>query len=66
MWVWISTNANFDPDSTAARWTGNENACTITGLQSTAIYCVRVAARDVWKPTSWNYSTRITQATAEA
>lgn len=64
--VWISTNANFDPDTTAARWTGTENACTITGLQSTTTYYVRVAARDVWKPTSWNYSTRITQATAEA
>lgn len=64
--VWISTSANFDPDSTEARWTGTENACTITGLQSTTTYYVRVAARDVWKPTSWNYSARITQATAEA
>ncbi|ENX30143.1 MULTISPECIES: phage tail protein [Acinetobacter] len=64
--VWISTNANFDPDTTAARWTGTENACTITGLQSTTTYYVRVAARDVWKPTSWNYSTRITQATADS
>lgn len=64
--VWISTSANFDPDSTEARWTGTENACTITGLQSTTTYYVRVAARDVWKPTSWNYSARITQATAES
>ena len=64
--VWISTNANFDPDTTAARWTGTENACTITGLQSTTTYYVRVAARDVWKPTSWNYSTRIPQATANS
>ncbi|QFS17047.1 hypothetical protein FHP22_05665 [Acinetobacter indicus] len=64
--VWISTNANFDPDATAARWTGTENACTITGLQSTTTYYVRVAARDVWKPTSWNYSARITQATTES
>lgn len=64
--VWISTNANFDPDTTAARWTGTENACTITGLQSTTTYYVRVAARDVWKSTSWNYSTRITQATADS
>ena len=64
--VWISTNANFDPDTTAARWTGTENACTITGLQSTTTYYVRVAARDVWKPTSWNYSARITQATTES
>ncbi|EZQ11631.1 phage tail protein [Acinetobacter sp. Ver3] len=64
--VWISTNASFDPDTTAARWTGIENACTITGLQSTTTYYVRVAARDVWKPTSWNYSSRITQATADS
>lgn len=64
--VWISTSANFDPDTTAARWTGTENACTITGLQSTTTYYVRVAARDVWKPTSWNYSARITQATADS
>lgn len=64
--VWISTNANFDPDTTAARWTGTENACTITGLQSTTTYYVRVAARDVWKPTSWNYSSRITEATADS
>lgn len=64
--VWISTNANFDPDTTAASWTGIENACTITGLQSTTTYYVRVAARDVWNPTSWNYSARITQATSEA
>lgn len=64
--VWISTSANFDPDSTEARWTGTENACTITGLQSTTTYYVRVAARDVWKPTSWHYSSRITQATADS
>lgn len=64
--VWISTNANFDPDSTAAKWTGTENACTIGGLQSTTTYYIRVAARDVWKPTSWNYSTRITQATSDS
>ena len=63
--IWISTNANFDPDSTEAHWTGVENAYTITGLRSTTTYYVRVAARDVWKPTSWNYSARITQATAE-
>lgn len=63
--VWISTNANFDPDSTEAHWTGVENAYTITGLQSTTTYYVRVAARDVWKPTSWNYSAQITQSTSE-
>lgn len=64
--VWVSPNANFDPDTLAASWTGTENACTITGLQSTMTYYVRVAARDVWKPTSWNYSSRITQATADS
>lgn len=64
--VWISTNANFDPDVLAPSWTGTENACTIGGLQSTTTYYVRVAARDVWKPTSWNYSARITQATADS
>ncbi len=63
--VWISTSSNFDPESTTARWTGLENACTITGLQSSTIYYVRVAARDVWKQTSWNYSAQITQSTAE-
>lgn len=63
--VWISTNANFDPDTTAARWTGTENACTITGLQSTTTYYVRVAARDIWKEATWNYSAQITQATSE-
>lgn len=64
--VWVSTNANFDPDTTTAKWTGTENACTITGLESTTTYYVRVAARDVWKPTSWNYSARITQATSDS
>ncbi|WP_297423943.1 phage tail protein [uncultured Acinetobacter sp.] len=64
--VWISTDANFDPEATAAKWTGTENACAITGLQATTTYYVRVAARDVWKPTAWNYSSRITQATADS
>lgn len=64
--VWISTNPNFDPENTAARWTGTENACTIGGLSSTTTYYVRVAARDVWKTTSWNYSEKITQATSDS
>gem|GEM_PF-2427845 len=63
--VWVSTNANFDPEIMTASWTGTENACTINKLQSTTTYYVRVAARDVWKETAWNYSTRITQATTE-
>lgn len=63
--VWISTNANFDPDHTAVAWTGTNTTCTIGKLQSTTTYYIRVAARDVWKPVSWNYSARVTQATTE-
>ncbi|QBK69685.1 phage tail protein [Acinetobacter johnsonii] len=63
--VWISTTQGFDPETTAPRWTGTENACMITGLSSTTIYYIRVAARDVWKQTSWNYSAEITQVTAD-
>lgn len=63
--VWVSTNPNFDPGTVAANWTGTENACTIKQLQSTTTYYVRVAARDVWKATAWNYSARITQTTTE-
>ena len=63
--VWVNTNANFDPGTVAANWTGTENACTINQLQSTTTYYVRVTARDVWKATAWNYSARITQATTE-
>ena len=63
--VWVSTSANFDPDTTPAIWTSTENACTIGGLLTTTTYYIRVAARDVWKPTSWNYSARITQPTSE-
>lgn len=63
--VWISTNPNFDPDALSASWTGTDNACTIGGLQSTTTYYLRVAVRDVWKATAWNYSARITQTTTE-
>lgn len=63
--VWISKNASFDPETLVASWTGTENACTIGNLDSTTTYYIRVAARDVWKPTSWNYSARITQSTLE-
>ena len=63
--VWVSTPAIFDPDTTPAIWTSTENACTIGGLLTTTTYYIRVAARDVWKPTSWNYSARITQPTSE-
>jgi hypothetical protein len=63
--VWISTTQGFDPETTTPRWTSTENACMITGLSSTTIYYIRVAARDVWKQTSWNYSAEITQVTAD-
>jgi hypothetical protein len=63
--VWVSTTQGFDPETTAPRWTGTENACMITGLSSTTIYYIRVAARDVWKQTSWNYSAELTQVTAD-
>lgn len=64
--VWVSTDTNFDPEALAASWTGTENACTISGLTATTTYYVRVAARDVWKETAWNYSAKITQATSES
>ncbi|WP_457794990.1 phage tail protein [Acinetobacter baumannii] len=64
--VWISKNASFDPETLAASWTGTENACTIENLDSTTTYYVRVAARDVWKSTAWNYSAKISQSTLEA
>jgi len=63
--VWVSTTQGFDPETTTPRWTSTENACMITGLSSTTIYYIRVAARDVWKQTSWNYSAEITQVTAD-
>lgn len=64
--VWVSATANFDPESTAAKWTGTQNACTVSGLESTKTYYVRVAARDVWQATTWNYSAQITQTTSES
>lgn len=64
--VWISKDANFDPEKLDASWTGIENACTIKNLDLTTVYYMRVVARDIWKPISWNYSARITQSTLEA
>jgi hypothetical protein len=64
--VWVSTTQGFDPETTTPRWTGTENACMISGLSSTTIYYIRVAARDVWKDTVWNYTNQITQSTSEA
>lgn len=64
--VWLSTTSNFDPTTTAPSWTGTALTTTIGGLQATTPYYIRVAARDVWKETTWNYSNQITQSTSEA
>ena len=64
--VWLSATADFDPTTTAPSWTGTALTTTIGGLQATTPYYIRVAARDVWKETTWNYSNLITQSTSEA
>ncbi|ENX60738.1 phage tail protein [Acinetobacter sp. ANC 5659] len=64
--VWLSATADFDPTTTAPSWTGTALTTTIGGLQATTPYYIRVAARDVWKETTWNYSNQITQSTSEA
>lgn len=63
--VWLSSQANFDPEKTAVAWAGTARTCTIPNLESTTNYYVRVAARDVWKETSWNYSDQVMQSTSE-
>lgn len=63
--VWISNDANFNPEHSAAAWGGTATTCTLGNLESTTTYYVRVTARDVWKETTWNYSDRLTQATTE-
>jgi hypothetical protein len=64
--VWLSSTPNFDPTTTNPTWTGTELTKTIKELQATTPYYIRVAARDVWKNTDWNYSNQITQSTSEA
>ncbi|MFX6062384.1 phage tail protein [Acinetobacter baumannii] len=64
--IWLSNNPNFDPTTMPPTWSGSEITKTIGGLQSTTPYYIRVAARDVWKDTVWNYSNQITQSTSEA
>lgn len=64
--VWLSTTPNFDPIQTPPTWTGMDVTTTVGGLQATTPYYIRVAARDVWKDTVWNYSNQITQSTSEA
>jgi len=64
--VWLSSTSNFDPTQTSPSWTGTDLTTTIGGLQPTTPYYIRVAARDVWENTVWNYSNQITQSTSEA
>ncbi|EIB7123411.1 fibronectin type III domain-containing protein, partial [Acinetobacter baumannii] len=64
--VWLSNTPNFDPALMPPTWTGTDVTTTIGGLQATTPYYIRVAARDVWKDTVWNYSNQITQSTSEA
>lgn len=63
--VWLSATSNFDPSTVQSTWTGTGLTTTIGGLQSTTPYYIRVAARDVWEDTAWNYSNQITQSTSE-
>jgi len=63
--VWLSSTANFDPTVTPPSWTGTALTTTIGGLPATTPHYIRVAARDVWKDTAWNYSNQITQSTSE-
>lgn len=63
--VWMSQTENFDPSSIAPTWVGLDLSHTFEKLTSTTIYYVRVAARDVWKDTVWNYSDQYVQSTSE-
>lgn len=63
--VWLSATSNFDPSTVQPTWIGSGLTTTIGGLQSTTPYYIRVAARDVWQDTAWNYSNQITQSTSE-
>lgn len=58
--VWLSSTSNFDPTQTPPSWTGTELTTTIGGLHPSIPYYIRVAARDVWENTVWNYSNQIT------
>lgn len=63
--VWLSATPNFDPTQVPPSWTGTETTTTFGGLQPTTPYYIRVAARDVWENTVWNYTNQITQSTSE-
>ncbi|WP_213034816.1 phage tail protein, partial [Acinetobacter baumannii] len=64
--VWLSPTPNFDPTQMPPSWTGTDLTTTFGGLQPTTPYYIRVAARDVWENTVWNYTNQITQSTSEA
>ncbi|ABO11600.1 hypothetical protein A1S_1170 [Acinetobacter baumannii ATCC 17978] len=64
--VWLSPTPNFDPTQMPPTWTGTDLTTTFGGLQPTTPYYIRVAARDVWENTVWNYTNQITQSTSEA
>ncbi|MFV5360739.1 phage tail protein [Acinetobacter oleivorans] len=63
--VWLSTTSNFDPTQIPPSWTGTDLTTTFGGLQPTTPYYIRVAVRDVWENTVWNYTNQITQSTSE-
>ena len=62
--VWLSTSDSFDPDATGPTWIGTATETTLTSLTPATTYYLRVAARDVWGGTSWDYSDLVTQATS--
>lgn len=63
--IWLSKTAGFNPDTTQPVWSGFETATTITGLDTTTNYYIRVAARDKWKQATWNYSNQINVTTSD-
>ncbi|MCG8283195.1 phage tail protein [Acinetobacter seifertii] len=63
--VWLSPTPNFDPAKMPPSWSGTDLTTTLAGLQPTTPYYIRVAARDVWENTVWNYTNQITQSTSE-
>ncbi|MFV5662260.1 phage tail protein [Acinetobacter pittii] len=63
--VWLSSTSNFDPTQMPPTWTGTDLTTTFGGLQPTTPYYIRVAVRDVWENTVWNYTNQITQSTSE-
>ncbi|HAV5428941.1 TPA: fibronectin type III domain-containing protein, partial [Acinetobacter baumannii] len=63
--VWLSPTPNFDPTQMPPSWNGTDLTTIFGGLQPTTPYYIRVAARDVWENTVWNYTNQITQSTSE-